>query len=218
MHSRHAPGQTRRALNHLYHTHHHTHHHTTTTKTKYTTTHKEQTHTQERHNNTHRADGHTGKVQLYTQSRHTQERSTHTRNLLFRVFGGLRFMLLLEALSRSLSVAHVQIHALTFIALEDLTPGSTAQKSQCVNHRSNKTQRQGRLVAHMPTHTLVSHDYHYPSHLRFSLPCPHPNFVDNSVINSWEDDKKVKLFDIPAGEQTIQRQFAEAAGTRHIRP
>ena len=68
------------------------------------------------------------------------------------------------------------------------------RKSHCVNtitdHRDKKnTQRRGILVAHMPTHTLTFHDNHYHSHLCFSLLCSSRNFVDNSVINSLEDDK-----------------------------
>ena len=85
----------------------------------------------------------------------------------------------------------------------------SALELHCVNtisvHREKKkTPRPGRLVAHVSTHTLTFHDYHYPSHLWFSLLC-------SRIFVLPGGRQKVKLIDIPAAEQTIQRHFASAA-------
>ena len=58
-----------------------------------------------------------------------------------------------------------------------------ASHSQPFKTIVKKTQRRRRLVAH------PHHDNHYPSDLCFSLLCPSRNFVDNSTINSVDDDK-----------------------------
>ena len=89
------------------HTHQHNSHNTSTTQTKHTHTHTTDT---DRHT-------HTQNTQKRRQNRQTHI-TTHIHNTLFIVFGGLRFMLLLKALSRSRSVWTCDGEAGQFINVE----------------------------------------------------------------------------------------------------